>query len=156
MAVPVTTLADAAVADSGAAGTDAAAGGRCRLRPGRRCSGQAAPLISRLLGILATVVGASAFVPLPPCGPHAAGSGGLTQGLVELTAGALFLGAIWVGMILGHWYLVERRLSNRYMVWIAWANVAAIGAGLVSVLLSGAQSRAVRGNRRRRVPACAP
>jgi hypothetical protein len=33
------------------------------------------------------------------------------------------MGAIWVGMILGHWYLVERRLSNRYMVWIAWVNV---------------------------------
>jgi hypothetical protein len=47
------------------------------------------------------------------------------------------MGAIWVGMILGHWYLVERRLSNRYMVWIAWVNVGAIAAGLGSVLLSG-------------------
>jgi uncharacterized membrane protein YidH (DUF202 family) len=39
-------------------------------------------------------------------------------------------------MILGHWYLVERRLSNRYMVWMAWANVGAVLAGLGSVLLS--------------------
>src|SRR5690606_31573954 len=34
------------------------------------------------------------------------------------------------------WYLVERRLSNEYMIWIAWVNVVAIGAGLGSVLLS--------------------
>ncbi len=39
-------------------------------------------------------------------------------------------------MILGHWYLVERRLSNRYMVWIAWLNVGAVVAGLAAILLS--------------------
>ncbi|MBW3621659.1 MAG: hypothetical protein KY461_15555, partial [Actinobacteria bacterium] len=49
---------------------------------------------------------------------------------------AFLLGAIWDGMVLGHWYLVERRLSNRYMVWIAWANAAAVLAGYVSVALS--------------------
>jgi hypothetical protein len=50
------------------------------------------------------------------------------------------MGAIWVGMILGHWYLVERRLSNRYMVWMAWVNVGAVVAGLGSVLLSARNS----------------
>jgi hypothetical protein len=137
MAVPVTTLADPAVADSGALA-------RTLLQVAAVVSALAVaalaiklpPVISRLLGILATVVGAAAFVPIASIRAARGGVGGLTQGLVELTAGALFLGAIWVGMILGHWYLVERRLSNRYMVWIAWANVAAIGAGLVSVLLS--------------------
>ena len=39
-------------------------------------------------------------------------------------------------MILGHWYLVKKRLSNKYMVWIAWANVAAVVAGLIAVGLS--------------------
>jgi hypothetical protein len=94
------------------------------------------PLVGRLLGALATVAGIAAFVPIAAIRADRGGAGGLGQGLVELGAGAVLMGAIWVGMILGHWYLVERRLSNRYMVWMAWVNVVAVGAGLVSVLLS--------------------
>jgi hypothetical protein len=94
------------------------------------------PLVARVLGALATVAGLAAFVPLATIRADRGGAGGVVQGVVELLAGSVLLGAIWVGMILGHWYLVERRLSNRYMVWIAWANVVAIGAGLVSVGLS--------------------
>ena len=56
--------------------------------------------------------------------------------VLGLVLGAVLMGAIWVGMILGHWYLVERRLSNRYMVWMSWVNVGAVVAGLGSVLLS--------------------
>ncbi len=93
-------------------------------------------VLARLLGIAATGAGIAAFVPLVAIRMSRGGAGGMAQGLAELLLGSVFLGAIWVGMILGHWYLVERRLSNRYMVWIAWANVAAIGAGLASVLLS--------------------
>jgi hypothetical protein len=43
-------------------------------------------------------------------------------------------------MLLGHWYLTERRLTNRPMVWMAWVNVAAVAAGLASVLLSARNS----------------
>jgi hypothetical protein len=93
--------------------------------------------IGRVLGLAATVAGAVAFVPLASVRTDRGGAGGTVQGVVELGLGSFLMGAIWVGMILGHWYLVERRLSNRYMVWIAWANVAALGAGLASVLLSG-------------------
>lgn len=94
------------------------------------------PVLARVLGFAATLVGLASFVPLAVIRAEGGGPGGLAQGLVELAAGAVLMGAIWVGMILGHWYLVERRLSNRYMVQIAWVNVAALGAGLVSVLLS--------------------
>ncbi len=94
-------------------------------------------LIGRLLGGVATVAGLASFVPLAMIRDGLGGAGGFVQGFAELVLGAFLLGAIWVGMILGHWYLVERRLSNRYMVWMAWTNVAAIGAGLGSVLLSG-------------------
>jgi hypothetical protein len=93
-------------------------------------------VVARVLGILATVAGVAAFVPLAAIRASRGGAGGLPQGVAELAFGAFLMGAIWVGMILGHWYLVERRLSNRYMVWIAWANVAAVGAGIASVLLS--------------------
>ena len=91
----------------------------------------------RVLGGLATGLGLAAFWPLAVLRAERGGAGGIAQGLAELVLGGALLGAIWVGLILGHWYLVERRLSNRYMVWIAWVNVAAIGAGLASVLLSG-------------------
>ncbi|MTV26528.1 hypothetical protein FTX61_14060 [Nitriliruptoraceae bacterium ZYF776] len=94
------------------------------------------PIVGRVLGLLATLAGVAAFVPLATVRADLGGAGGLVQGLVELILGATLLGAIWVGMILGHWYLVERRLSNRYMVWIAWVNVGAVVAGLGSVLLS--------------------
>ncbi len=94
-------------------------------------------VLARLLGLAATIVGIASFWPLAAIRAAGGGAGGVVQGVVELLLGATFVGAIWVGMILGHWYLVERRLSNRYMVWIAWFNAAAIGAGLASVLLSG-------------------
>lgn len=95
------------------------------------------PWIGRTLGVAATLAGVASFVPLAAVRTDRGGAGGTLQGVAELGLGAFLMGAIWVGMILGHWYLVERRLSNRYMVWIAWANVAAILAGLASVLLSG-------------------
>ncbi|MEX1162401.1 MAG: hypothetical protein WEB03_02355 [Nitriliruptor sp.] len=104
------------------------------------------PITARVLGLLATLAGLGSFVPLAAVRAGLAGGGGRDHGALpvgevvlgvgELLAGAILMGAIWVGMILGHWYLVERRLTNRYMVQIAWVNVAAVGAGLVSVLLS--------------------
>jgi hypothetical protein len=91
----------------------------------------------RVLGGVATALGLAALWPLAVIRADRGGAGGVAQGMAELLLGSALMGAIWVGLILGHWYLVERRLSNRYMVWIAWVNVAAIGAGLGSVLLSG-------------------
>jgi hypothetical protein len=98
------------------------------------------PILSRVLGGVATLAGLAAFVPLAGIRADRGGPGGWAQGLAELLLGSLLMGAIWVWMILCHWYLVERRLSNRYMVWMAWANVAAVVAGLGSVLLSARNS----------------
>jgi hypothetical protein len=100
------------------------------------------PLVGRWTGIAAVLVGLYAFLPFASLrAERLGGSGGgeVAFGVLELLAGAVLLGAIWDGMVLGHWYLVERRLSNRYMVWIAWVNVAAVVAGLVSVGLSARQ-----------------
>lgn len=95
------------------------------------------PLAGRLLGIAATLTGAASFVPLALV-RAARDTGAASLGVLELLLGAFLLGAIWDGMVLGHWYLVERRLSNRYMVWMAWMNVAAVAAGAVGVALSAA------------------
>ncbi len=93
-------------------------------------------LAARVLGVAAAIAGTAAFLPLASIRAARGGVGGVPQGVLELLLGSVLLGAVWVGMILGHWYLVERRLSNRYMVFISWVNVAAVVAGVASVLLS--------------------
>jgi len=93
------------------------------------------PLVARVLGIGSALVGLAAFVPLAQLQVLLNGAT-LVRGIAELVLGATLLGGIWTGMILGHWYLVERRLSNRYMIWIAWMNVGAVVAGLGAILLS--------------------
>jgi hypothetical protein len=93
--------------------------------------------VARVLGLAGAAAGVLTFVPLAQLREVTAGTtGSPALGVVELLLGAVFLGAVWNGMVLGHWYLVERRLSNRYMVWMAWVNVGAVVAGLGSVLLS--------------------
>jgi len=94
------------------------------------------PVLARLVGLASAGAGLALLVPLAGLRAERGGAGGVAQGLVELLLGSALLGSIWFGMLLGHWYLVERRLSNRPMVTIAWVNVAALGAGLASVLLS--------------------
>lgn len=95
------------------------------------------PVLGRIAGIVATLTGAASFVPLAMVrAARDAGGDGVVLGIAELLLGAFFLGAIWNGMVLGHWYLVERRLSNRYMVWMAWTNVGAVVAGAAAVGLS--------------------
>lgn len=92
-------------------------------------------LPARVLGIVSALVGAASFVPLAQLQVEFVG-GSVLSGVLELVLGATLLGGIWTGMILGHWYLVERKLSNRYMQWIAWMNVGAVVAGLAAILLS--------------------
>lgn len=92
-------------------------------------------LPARILGILSSAVGLYAFVPLAQLQVEFVG-GSLLLGVLELVLGATLLGGIWTGMILGHWYLVERKLSNKYMQWIAWMNVGAVVAGGGAILLS--------------------
>jgi hypothetical protein len=92
-------------------------------------------LPARILGIISAIAGVASFVPLASLQASLIDSQ-IVLGVLELVLGAVLLGGIWTGMILGHWYLVERRLSNRYMQWIAWLNVGAVAAGLASILLS--------------------
>ncbi len=92
-------------------------------------------LPARVLGIVSALAGLYAFLPLAQL-QEALNGGTVWLGVLELVLGATLLGGIWTGMILGHWYLVERKLSNRYMQWIAWMNVGAVVAGLVAILLS--------------------
>jgi hypothetical protein len=82
-------------------------------------------------GIVAAVVGVVALVLMA----LARGSQPVLA-LLELAAGAFFLGTTLFGLLLGHWYLVERRLSNRYMVRSAGLYAVGVGAAIVAAVLS--------------------
>jgi hypothetical protein len=87
--------------------------------------------LGRWAGIAALLPGLAAVWPL------AALSGRPLVGAVALLTGALFLGATTDGLLLGHWYLVDRRLSNRPILSLANWLIVGIAAALVSAVLGG-------------------
>lgn len=86
---------------------------------------------ARAVGLVGAVVGLVAMVLF-----------GLAHGITpalavaELALGALFLGSTLFGLLLGHWYLVERRLSNVYMIRSAWWYIAGVVAAVGAAVLS--------------------
>lgn len=89
--------------------------------------------LSRAVGLAATAAGVVALVLFPALRQRAFG-----LGVAELGMGALFLGSTLYGLLLGHWYLVERRLTNRHMVRSAWLYAAGVvAAALGAVLAAG-------------------
>ncbi|MGI9016511.1 MAG: hypothetical protein ACR2HR_05295 [Euzebya sp.] len=88
---------------------------------------------SRWVGLAAAVAG---LVTLPLFATLR--DGAIARGVAELVLGSVFLGSAFYGLLLGHWYLVERRLSNSYMIrsarWFAGGTVAAMGAAALSAL----------------------
>jgi hypothetical protein len=86
--------------------------------------------LARVLGVLGVPAGAWAVVAL------ALERGDTVEGVVAMLAGAAFLGATWDGMVLGHWYLVDRKLTVRPMKALAVAFTAGIGLAVVSALLA--------------------
>ena len=59
-------------------------------------------------------------------------AGGRLPGAVAILAGAALLGTTWNAMVLGHWYLVDRKLTVAPMRWHAWAYTAGVALGAVS------------------------
>jgi hypothetical protein len=87
--------------------------------------------VARWAGVAAVLPGLAVVWPL------AALSGRPLGGTVALLTGALFLGATTDGLLLGHWYLVDRRLSNRPILALATWLIVGVAAALVSASLGG-------------------
>jgi hypothetical protein len=116
----------------GAAGSPAPAGtGKPEGRQGPTSPVAGTTELGRWAGIAAVLPGLAAVWPL------AALSGRPLAGAVALLTGALFLGATTDGLLLGHWYLVDRRLSNRPILALANWLIVGIAAALVSAVLGG-------------------
>jgi hypothetical protein len=114
----------------GAAGSPAPAGtGQPEGRQGPTSPVAGMTELGRWVGIAAVLPGLAAVWPL------AALSGRPLAGAVALLTGALFLGATTDGLLLGHWYLVDRRLSNRPILSLANWLIVGIAAALVSAVL---------------------
>lgn len=89
---------------------------------------------SRTVGILAVPVGAAALIALAA---DPAASSAPAVAAFQLLVGALFAGAVTDGLLLGHWHLVDRKLSREpiarinqlFLVGCALAAVAALSGG---------------------------
>ncbi len=57
--------------------------------------------------------------------------------LFQLVAGSAFLGAVYVGLFLGHWYLTDRRLTRGPIQRITNATLLATGVEIVAVATGG-------------------
>ncbi|MPZ89217.1 MAG: hypothetical protein GEU81_14350 [Nitriliruptorales bacterium] len=86
---------------------------------------------ARMVGLVASVAGVTALVLFGFLRPPTVG-----QAIAELALGSVFLGSTLFGLLLGHWYLVERRLSKVYMIRGAWWYIAGVLAAVAAVALS--------------------
>src|SRR5699024_7014551 len=67
----------------------------------------------RILGLAASAAGLVALGSLALTGSSSAG--GAAAAFTELVLGAFVLGAVVNALVLGHWYLVDRKLPERHM-----------------------------------------
>jgi hypothetical protein len=85
----------------------------------------------RALGVLAIPAGVASLVALARVAPS------FLAALAQTLAGALFLGAVTVGLLLGHWYLTDRRLSREHIGRFAVVLLVAVGVEAVALAALG-------------------
>lgn len=61
------------------------------------------------------------------------------KGVLAMLCGAAFLGATWNGMILGHWYLVDRKLKVDPMKAASLIYSISVGLGVISAVVGQGQ-----------------
>ena len=66
-----------------------------------------------------------------------AGSGSPASGVFQRAAGAAFMGAVLDGLLLGHWYLVDRGLSRGPINAFAVLLLLAVGLEAIAVVMAG-------------------
>ncbi len=86
--------------------------------------------VARIAGVVGAVAGVAAVVAIADV------RGEVWQAVAAMLTGAVFLGATWDGMVLGHWYLVDRKLSVRPMRAYSLAFSVSVGLALVSAALA--------------------
>jgi hypothetical protein len=93
-----------------------------------------APAAGRVVGVAAVPLGFAALISLAVL-PEAAHSTWI--GVVQVLAGALFLGAVTDGLLLGHWYLVDKRASREPLRRMAQLLLGGSVTAIVATILGG-------------------
>jgi hypothetical protein len=91
-----------------------------------------APIIGRILGFVSVPVSLAVLVAMA-----ATGRQGYAVSLFQLLAGAVFLGAAYDGLFLGHWYLTDRKLTRRPIARATIALIVATCVEIVAIITSG-------------------
>lgn len=86
---------------------------------------------ARVLGIVAVPAAVAALGTLAGVAPSFAAAA------AQLAAGAFFLGAVTDGLLLGHWYLTDRRLSRDHIGRFAVLLLAAVAVEAVALAVFG-------------------
>jgi hypothetical protein len=55
----------------------------------------------------------------------------------QLLAGAVFIGAVLDGLLLGHWYLTERKLPRKPILRMTWSLIGAVVLEAIAVAMGG-------------------
>ena len=97
--------------------------------------------LAHIAGLVTAVAGVVALLLFSPVRERAAGFAA-----AELLMGALFLGSTAYGLLLGHWYLVERRLTNAYMVRSSYLYAAGVVAAAIGTILAARNPAPPAGN----------
>jgi hypothetical protein len=134
-----------ATAAAGAAGHDAgsASEGRLAVVLALALAGMTLVWLALMLGglrIVARVLGI-ASVPLAVAMLFAfarTADESVVSAFFQLLTGAVFTGAVLDGLLLGHWYLTDRRLTRGPINRMAWLLIAAVVFEIVGVSVGGA------------------
>jgi hypothetical protein len=91
--------------------------------------GRARP-VARVVGVLTVPLGVASVVAFARTVPVGIGSA-----IFQLLAGALFMGAVLDGLLLGHWYLTDRRLPRAPINRLATLLIAAVVVEAAGVIV---------------------
>jgi hypothetical protein len=86
----------------------------------------------RILGVVSIPLAAAMLV-----GFAAVSSIGFVPALLQVLAGAAFMGAVTVGLLLGHWYLTDRRLGREHIRRLAVVLIAAVVLEALALAILG-------------------
>jgi len=90
------------------------------------------PSVGRILGLCSVPLSIAVLAAMAATGRQA-----YAVSLLQLVAGAAFLGAAYDGLFLGHWYLTDRKLTRRPIGRATIALIVATCVELVAITTSG-------------------
>jgi hypothetical protein len=98
------------------------------------------PRPARALGLATTPLALAMLVAFARATPES-----LAISFFQLLAGAVFTGAVLDGLLLGHWYLTDRKLTRGPINRMAWLLIGSVALEAVAVLAGGFGAQASPG-----------